>query len=532
MFYDDKIKEYGDINCEINKLYCQKYNIDFMCSHEKSYNDRHSAWERLPLLIKHIHNYDYLIWIDSDAFFYIDGMNILDIINNNNNTNFIFSNDITGLNVNTGIFIVKNSKYSIDFLNRWAYDEELYKNNRYPGWWDQGVLIDMINENILDIKNNYITYNYGILQHFYEEELLTFNNKPLVRHLAGRTTQYRLYISTNYYRMIQTLNEFETKPNPFLIDIPDKEEYTIEDYINIQKQLSSKNIDNWLQIFYTDKNKFYDLPDFKRRISRGIQQKLLDINNNLFPTKKLYKIGNGGNKRNCIVCCTSLSHIIENENENNTRFIASQQIVKSLEQVGFNGHVLIMNGGFPNPTGTEMKYVGVPYCFKIFMMLEAEKMGFDKVIWIDSGCYALNNPEILFDILGKDNTIMRKVFSNNNYDAMSFQSTIKLLNKITNCDIHNAYYIETIVFGLNLESEIVKEFIKEYYEMVKMGWPFFSIFPEEIVFTALFNKPEYKPLLVNNPVNNKLQVHEKNITEPVAKEYGFYFHHKDYLKYV
>jgi predicted unusual protein kinase regulating ubiquinone biosynthesis (AarF/ABC1/UbiB family) len=30
------------------------------------------------------------------------------------------------------------------------------------------------------------------------------------------------------------------------------------------------------------------------------------------------------------------------------------------------------------------------------MMLEAEKKGFTKVIWIDSGCYALNNPEPLF----------------------------------------------------------------------------------------------------------------------------------------
>jgi hypothetical protein len=48
---------------------------------------------------------------------------------------------------------------SIDFIKKWAYDEELYNKNPKPEWWDQGVLFDMINRNILDIKNNYILFN-------------------------------------------------------------------------------------------------------------------------------------------------------------------------------------------------------------------------------------------------------------------------------------------------------------------------------------------------------------------------------------
>ena len=28
MFYDDAIKDYGDINYKINKLYCEKYQLD------------------------------------------------------------------------------------------------------------------------------------------------------------------------------------------------------------------------------------------------------------------------------------------------------------------------------------------------------------------------------------------------------------------------------------------------------------------------------------------------------------------------
>ena len=199
MFYDNAIKEYGDINYKINKLYCEKYNLDLILSNKKVYKNRHSVWERLPLILEHIKNYDYLIWIDADAFFYIESNNITDVIKNNLDKNFIFSKDIGNNNINTGFFIVKNSKYSIDFINKWAYDEELYQNNAYPAWWDQGVLICMYDKNILDIQNNQISYEYGILQHFKHSELSTLRNKPFVFHLAGRSTADRIKISINYY---------------------------------------------------------------------------------------------------------------------------------------------------------------------------------------------------------------------------------------------------------------------------------------------------------------------------------------------
>jgi hypothetical protein len=198
MFYDDSIKEYGDINYNINKQYCEKYNLEIILSNEKKYTDRHPAWERLPTMLAHIEKYDYLIWIDADAFFYVDAKNIVDIINRNKNVNFIFSNDINNNNINTGVFIVKNSQYSIDFLNKWAYDDELYINNPHPYWWDQGVLIGMIEKNILDIKDNYISYDYGILQHFFKYELKVIE-KPFIFHLAGRDTNERITICKEYF---------------------------------------------------------------------------------------------------------------------------------------------------------------------------------------------------------------------------------------------------------------------------------------------------------------------------------------------
>ena len=98
-------------------------------------------------------------------------------------------------NINSGFFIVKNSQYSIDFLTKWAYDEELYNNNPHPYWWDQGVLIHMFDNNILDIKQNSTQYKYGILQNFFDCEI----NKGYILHLAGRSNDIRYNLSKQYF---------------------------------------------------------------------------------------------------------------------------------------------------------------------------------------------------------------------------------------------------------------------------------------------------------------------------------------------
>ena len=150
-------------------------------------------------MLDNISNFDYLIWVDADAFFYYEANNILDVISNNKVVNFIFSKDVNSSNVNTGIMIVKNSQYSIDFLNKWLYDEELYNNNPHPLWWDQGVLIGMINRNILNIIENCVKLSYGDLQHFYN-----YDKQPntYIFHLAGRDETVRISESTKYFDKI------------------------------------------------------------------------------------------------------------------------------------------------------------------------------------------------------------------------------------------------------------------------------------------------------------------------------------------
>jgi hypothetical protein len=202
MWYDENIKEYADINFNINMIYCKKNNIELIRCDKKRYIDRNTTWERIPLILENIKNYDYVIWIDADAFFYINGRNILDIINNHPSYDFIFSKDINVV-INTGIFIVKNSEYSINFLKLWGYNNTLLKLNPHPYWADNGVIIFMYNNNILDIKNKSVVMYYGVLQHFYNYEFdLISRFKPLIYHLAGRDYKTRVSESQKYYKEI------------------------------------------------------------------------------------------------------------------------------------------------------------------------------------------------------------------------------------------------------------------------------------------------------------------------------------------
>lgn len=209
MFYDNKISEFAHINYLINKMYCDKYGIDILVSNLSTYKDRHPAWERLPLILNNIQNYEYIIWIDSDAFFYHNSKNIIDIINNNKDTNFIFTYDKLGKFVNSGIFIVKNTDYSINFIKTWAFDENLYKNNSNPELWEQGVLNDMIDSNLFDIKNNSFIYNYDILQrqdNYFDINELNNPNNPYVYHSSGAHFNIKLSTAKKYYEYLISNN--------------------------------------------------------------------------------------------------------------------------------------------------------------------------------------------------------------------------------------------------------------------------------------------------------------------------------------
>jgi len=203
MWYDDKFKSYGDNCYKINKVYCDKYGYDLIKSSKKSYKTRSGHWERYPFILKHIEEYDYVVWIDADAFFYHVSPPITDLISKYKKE-IIFSEDDNKLNppaINTGVAIFKNTKRVINILKKWAYSNEL--KDKYCGLvitdgylcpktnWieDQALVRGYYQDNVDDIRKISEILPYRKLQHYhmYERDILfKLKTLPYIFHFAGR----------------------------------------------------------------------------------------------------------------------------------------------------------------------------------------------------------------------------------------------------------------------------------------------------------------------------------------------------------
>lgn len=238
MWYDSGIKQYGDMNYDINKLYCEKYGYDIIRSDVCHYFDRKPHWERIPLMLKHLDNYDYCIWIDADAFFYIDAPPITDVIREFPNESFILSKDMDNKQpkqenciLNSGFFIAKNTPETKKILKEWGTSKELY-DNRYGYivrgttvlFHDQGVLRLMYDKNLFGIRDISAVIDYGVLELYprvgfkhdfsndlffkktdgtlYLSEKYGLKNKPFVCHCALSNKDEILQITQSYYDSI------------------------------------------------------------------------------------------------------------------------------------------------------------------------------------------------------------------------------------------------------------------------------------------------------------------------------------------
>ena len=88
---------------------------------------------------------DYILWIDADAAFMNCSISlsqlIADLVNHHyfemtgiqSTGDIIFAGDVTGL-VNNGVFLMKNTQWTIDFVDQWIFTRE---NGHYDPWFKE-----------------------------------------------------------------------------------------------------------------------------------------------------------------------------------------------------------------------------------------------------------------------------------------------------------------------------------------------------------------------------------------------------------
>ena len=133
-FYTENVT-YGKFAEAINKKYCEEKGYLYYCEKDTvkittALKDRAATWYK-PILIREVletYNPDYVLFLDIDAVVSDSNQLIESFIDEN--YNLIFTEDVGHHSVvNAGVFILKNTEWSKNFLQVWYFSAEKFKGN-------------------------------------------------------------------------------------------------------------------------------------------------------------------------------------------------------------------------------------------------------------------------------------------------------------------------------------------------------------------------------------------------------------------
>ena len=110
----------------INKAaYCQRWGYDLIIEDNTIVNKtRNVQWSKVPILRKWLPKYQWLLWMDMDAFFMRFDLPLTDMLDND--YDLVVAKDWNG--INTGVFLLRSSPWSFKLLDQmWHAPKE---------WWD------------------------------------------------------------------------------------------------------------------------------------------------------------------------------------------------------------------------------------------------------------------------------------------------------------------------------------------------------------------------------------------------------------
>lgn len=127
--------------------YCEKHGYKHIAE-LPHFPDIAVAYQKPHIILKYLHNFDYVVWFDIDAAFINTSIRIEDIINLYPERDIFYFDDIGSWKLNAGVLIIKNSFKSTDLI--WQWWNHCPKRAK-PDWrktaGDQSVLIEVLEKN-------------------------------------------------------------------------------------------------------------------------------------------------------------------------------------------------------------------------------------------------------------------------------------------------------------------------------------------------------------------------------------------------
>ena len=211
--YDENFSEIGDKTSKTLKNYAEKFDYTFEKIDQMNL-ERPYAWNKIQILLNEMKNsnYDYILWIDADAYFNRYDIDIAEEIEKDKNIylvkhycevhkgSYYDNTKLVILRINTGVLMMKCCKDNEEFLEK-VWNKEEYINH---DWWEQAAIMDIfgfkseLNGNLNDNKGKssysknlkFISNQWNSIPSNYDLSMEKQNQ--CIIHLAGMTIKNRI----------------------------------------------------------------------------------------------------------------------------------------------------------------------------------------------------------------------------------------------------------------------------------------------------------------------------------------------------
>jgi len=172
-----------------------------------------------------------------------------------------------------------------------------------------------------------------------------------------------------------------------------------------------------------------------------------------------------------------------------------EQLLNRLPEV-FCGHLLYRIGGWPGMELGCLAHSQVPYAFKVCAFVEAYRLGYRKILWLDALAMPLRPLLPLFEQIEKAGCIYR--FADKK--LLRRLVTQELLDdfQLSRNKIRGQRQIASGILGLNLADPTIFALLNDWHASVERKKSFYTLFPEEVSLSILLH--QYN--LANIPSDN------------------------------
>ncbi len=172
-------------------------------------------------------------------------------------------------------------------------------------------------------------------------------------------------------------------------------------------------------------------------------------------------------------------------------------LLSELKSSGYSGHVLLRVGGYPNMQDDGIKLCHIPYSWKVAFIKEAQTLGYQSILWLDSSMHPLKDLSQIFTLIEINGYFFLTGGINLDY-GYQFKNHIDHAVRSLNLspeDLSAIPHLVSCLFGVSTTHRKAMKVIDGWFQETKRVDPCVNWFPEELALSVVAWRNKAKPLM-------------------------------------